>query len=134
MPPIASLDHLVLTVADIDRTVDFYVRVLGTEARRFTGADGAERIALHFGEQKINMHLEGREIEPNAAATTPGSADLCFLTSDTIPEWEAHLRAEGVEVLQGPVPRSGATGPILSLYFRDPDGNLIEVSVPVERG
>ena len=119
-----SLDHLVLTVADIPRTIEFYERVLGMEPQTF----GASRIALRFGNQKINLHQAGRELEPKATLPTPGSADLCFLTDTPLSELSAHLARCAVEVLEGPVARTGATGPILSLYFRDPDGNLIEVA------
>lgn len=118
------LDHLVLTVADIPRTVAFYERVLGMEPQTF----GAGRVALRFGDQKINLHEAGRELEPKATLPTPGSADLCFLTETPLSELSAHLEQCAVKILEGPVPRTGATGPILSLYFRDPDGNLIELA------
>ncbi|GAA4430526.1 VOC family protein [Acidovorax lacteus] len=121
---IDHLDHLVLTVADVDASCDFYARVLGMTPITF----GAQRRALAFGAQKINLHPHGREFEPKAHRPTPGSADLCFITSTPIEAVLAHLQTCGVPVLEGPVPRTGATGPILSVYFRDPDGNLIEVS------
>jgi catechol 2,3-dioxygenase-like lactoylglutathione lyase family enzyme len=121
---IDSLDHLVLTVKDLQRTADFYVRVLGMELIRF----GSGRTALAFGAQKINLHLYGNEFEPKAQVPLPGSADLCFLTSIPIEDVLSHLALCGVEVLEGPVMRTGATGPIRSVYFRDPDLNLIEVS------
>ena len=121
---IEVLDHLVLTVADIDRTRDFYERVLGMETVVF----GEGRHALAFGTQKINLHEAGREFEPKAAAPTPGSADLCFLTNSPVTEVVEHLKANSVEIIEGPVRRTGATGPITSVYFRDPDGNLLEVS------
>lgn len=121
---IEHLDHLVLTVADIDRTRDFYERVLGTEPVVF----GEGRHALAFGAQKINLHEAGREFEPKAAAPTPGSADLCFLTNSPVAEVVGHLEANSVEIIEGPVRRTGATGPLTSVYFRDPDGNLLEVS------
>ena len=121
---IEVLDHLVLTVADIDRTRDFYERVLGMEPVVF----GEGRHALAFGTQKINLHEAGREFEPKAAVPTPGSADLCFLTNAPVAEVVEHLGANGVEILEGPVRRMGAAGPITSVYFRDPDGNLLEVS------
>lgn len=119
-----SLDHLVLTVADVAATCDFYQRVLGMEVITF----GAGRQALAFGVQKINLHAAGREFEPKAQRPTPGSADLCFLTSIPLPQVQSHLAACGVTVTEGPVQRTGAQGPILSVYFRDPDENLIEVS------
>ena len=121
---IDRLDHLVLTVADIAVTCEFYMRVLGMEVITF----GAGRKALAFGRQKINLHAHGKEFEPKASLPTPGSADLCFIASTPLDEVAAHLRNCGVAILEGPVPRTGATGAILSLYFRDPDGNLIEVS------
>jgi len=126
---IERLDHLVLTVADIDRTVDFYERVLGMAQVSF----GAGRRALAFGQQKINLHQAGAEFEPKAHRPTAGSADLCFITSDELGEVEQRLRDVGVEIEEGPVDRTGALGPIRSLYFRDPDRNLIEVSTYVER-
>ncbi|MGE8216857.1 MAG: VOC family protein [Stenotrophomonas maltophilia] len=121
---IDRLDHLVLTVADIDSTCHFYRRVLGMTVETF----GAGRTALRFGLQKINLHAAGREFEPKAARPTPGSADLCLITYATMDEILAHLQAQAVAIEEGPVQRTGATGPILSVYFRDPDANLIEVS------
>ncbi|MDX9766952.1 MAG: VOC family protein [Ectothiorhodospiraceae bacterium] len=121
---ITRLDHLVLTVADVDVSIAFYERVLGMRAVSF----GNGRRALAFGEQKINLHAHGREFEPKATRPTPGSADLCFLTDVPLSEVQAHLANCGVDVIEGPVARTGATGPILSLYVRDPDGNLIEIA------
>lgn len=121
---IDRLDHLVLTVADIDATVTFYEQVLGMEAVTF----GAGRRALSFGRQKINLHQRGAEFEPKATHPTPGSADLCLITTTALDDVLAHLARSGVDVEEGPVGRTGATGPITSVYFRDPDGNLIEVS------
>lgn len=121
---IDSLDHLVLTVADVAVSCDFYQRVLGMEVVTF----GQGRKALSFGAQKINLHQAGREFEPKAERPTPGSADLCFLTSVPLAQVQAHLASCGVKVAEGPVQRTGAQGPILSVYFRDPDLNLIEVS------
>jgi len=123
---IAALDHLVLTVADIDATVAFYCDGLGMELVRF----GAGRLALGFGSQKINLHPAGHEFEPKAARPTPGSGDLCFLLTGTLEAAQARLAGAGIAVEKGPVARTGATGPIRSLYIRDPDGNLIEISVP----
>lgn len=130
-PSVQSLDHLVLTVADTAKTVAFYERVLGMVGEQFHPADGSTRWALKFGSQKINLHQHGDEFEPKAERPSPGSADLCFLTEHPIPEWEAHFRNLGIVVEDGPIRRSGATGPILSLYIRDPDANLIEVSHPL---
>ncbi|MEM1385374.1 MAG: VOC family protein [Pseudomonadota bacterium] len=123
---IQSLDHLVLTVADLDATIRFYTRALGMKAVTF----GEGRRALSFGAQKINLHKAGAEFEPRATHPRPGSADLCFLTDRPLSAVAAHLQAEGVAVELGPVARTGATGPISSLYLRDPDGNLIEIANP----
>ena len=130
---IDSLDHLVLTVRDIDATLRFYETALGMQAVRFTAKDGTERVALGFGQQKINLHQQGREFEPKAGTATPGSADLCFLTQKPVQDVIAHLQQHGIAVIEGPVQRTGATGPILSVYLRDPDGNLIEVSNRLEQ-
>jgi len=121
---IERLDHLVLTVRDIAATCDFYSTVLGMEVVTF----GAGRKALAFGQQKFNLHEAGREFEPKAEAPTPGSADLCLIAEGLLSDVIDHLRACGVPVLEGPVKRTGALGPISSVYFRDPDRNLIEVS------
>jgi catechol 2,3-dioxygenase-like lactoylglutathione lyase family enzyme len=121
---IDAIDHLVLTVRDLQTTIAFYTRVLGVEAVTF----GEGRRALAFGAQKINLHEAGREYEPKAAVPTPGSADLCFITTTTPDAVLAYLHACGVQVEAGPVRRTGARGPIVSVYFRDPDGNLLEVS------
>jgi catechol 2,3-dioxygenase-like lactoylglutathione lyase family enzyme len=121
---IRSLDHLVLTVRDLDATVRFYVDGLGMELRAFDGG----RHALHFGGQKINLHLAGQEFEPKAARPVPGSADLCFLSDRPVEEILRHLQDLGGTLVAGPVARTGACGPLLSVYFRDPDGNLIEIA------
>ncbi len=121
---IDRLDHMVLTVADIDATCAFYGRVLGMEKVVFAGA----RTALAFGRQKINLHPAGNEYVPHAAHPVPGSGDLCLITETPLEKVIAHLAACGVAVEEGPVPKTGATGPITSVYFRDPDGNLVEVA------
>jgi len=121
---IDRLDHLVLTVASIDETCRFYSRVLGMEVSRF----GDGRTALAFGRQKINLHEVGKEFEPRAARATAGSGDLCLISLTPLDELIRHLQACGVTIVEGPVGRTGATGAIRSVYFRDPDGNLIEVS------
>jgi catechol 2,3-dioxygenase-like lactoylglutathione lyase family enzyme len=121
---IESIDHVVLTVKDIDATCDFYSRVLGMEIVKF----GQGRKALGFGSQKINLQQRGRESTLIADKPTPGSADICFITSIAIPDVVAHLSSLGVELIGGPVTREGARGAMLSVYFRDPDANLIEVS------
>lgn len=117
------IDHLVLTVADIPRTVDFYQRVLGMRHEVF----GEGRSALAFGQQKLNLHQAGREFEPKAAHPLPGAIDLCLVTAWPLERLLAHLAAEGVAVEEGPVRRTGALGPIESVYVRDPDDNLIEI-------
>jgi catechol 2,3-dioxygenase-like lactoylglutathione lyase family enzyme len=121
---IQSLDHVVLTVRDLDTTVRFYVEGLGMELREFDEG----RKALHFGDQKINLHVAGHEFEPKAAHPVPGSADLCFLTERPLSEISQRLEALGHPIIEGRVPRTGATGPITSIYARDPDGNLIEIA------
>lgn len=124
MIKIDHLDHLVMTVRDIDASIDFYIRVLGMKAVNF----GNGRHALAFGAQKINLHEHDSEFEPKAEHPTPGSADLCFITPTPLDEVVAHLTACDVKIIEGPVERTGATGPIISVYLRDPDMNLIEVS------
>lgn len=121
---VGRLDHLVLTVADLDATVEFYTRVLGMNVRAFEGG----RLALRFGEQKINLHLSGHEFEPKARLPAPGSADLCFVVEQPLEAWLQHLADLGIEVVEGPVARTGALGPVTSVYFRDPDENLIEIA------
>jgi catechol 2,3-dioxygenase-like lactoylglutathione lyase family enzyme len=121
---IDRLDHLVLTVKSVTATAEFYSRVLGMKVV----SDGGTRKALAFGEQKINLHEQGNEVEPKAAQPMPGSADLCFISTESMPSVLEHLGRCGVEVLDGPVTRTGARGQILSVYFRDPDANLIEVA------
>ncbi|MGN6193178.1 MAG: VOC family protein [Rhodanobacteraceae bacterium] len=121
---IERLDHWVLTVRDVDATVAFYERVLGMQPVTF----GSGRRALAFGGQKINLHPAKAPLRPHAAQPTPGSGDLCLITRAPIEEVIAGLENAGVAIEEGPVPRTGALGPITSVYFRDPDGNLIEVS------
>ena len=121
---ILSLDHIVLTVKHVDASIDFYTNVMGMELCVF----GENRKALSFGSQKINLHQFTKEFEPKADNPTPGSADLCFLTQTPIIEVISELQSKGVEIVEGPVQRTGAKGPILSVYIRDPDQNLIEVS------
>ena len=119
-----SIDHIVLTVKDIEKACHFYSKYLGMEVKNFKG----NRKALHFGDQKINLHEKGSEFEPKAFLPTPGSADLCFVTSVPIETFKKKLLENGIEIEQGPVERTGAVGAIESIYFRDPDRNLIEVS------
>jgi catechol 2,3-dioxygenase-like lactoylglutathione lyase family enzyme len=127
MIAIDHLDHLVLTVADLDRTIAFYRDVLGMRGETF----GAGREALVFGRQKINLHQAGHEFEPKALHPTPGSADLCLIAATPLEQVIDHLQAQGVTIVEGPVQRTGATGAILSVYVRDPDQNLIEISNPI---
>lgn len=124
---IAALDHLVLTTRNLDKCVDFYTRVLGMKLEPF----GNGRLALAFGNQKINLHEYGREFEPKAELPTPGSLDLCFLVNRPLAEVVAALNVCGVAILEGPVTRTGARFQLLSVYVRDPDGNLLELSEPL---
>ena len=119
-----KLDHLVLPVSDIDAIAMFYTTYLGMEKRVF----GENRVALHFGDQKINLHPAGWNYEPKARVSIPGSADLCFMVSESVESLQTKLVQLGVEIIEGPVVRTGATGPLRSIYIRDPDGNLIELS------
>lgn len=121
---IDRLDHLVLTVKDIQTTCDFYEQVLGMKVVTF----GVNRKALQFGRQRINLHELGHEFEPKADYPTAGSGDLCFIASSTMSDVIDHVKAAGVTIIEGPVPRTGAAGNMESIYFRDPDGNLIEVA------
>ncbi|MEM1314716.1 MAG: VOC family protein [Pseudomonadota bacterium] len=127
-PNFIGLDHVVLTVASIETTSNFYARALGMDVEVFSGADGARRHALRFGGAKINLHEAGAEPERKALRPTPGSADLCLLTATPIETWIAHLTRKGVDIEEGPVPRTGARGRLVSLYLRDPDMNLIEIA------
>lgn len=121
---IEGLDHLVLTVRDVEASLAFYRDALGMRPIEFAGG----RKALAFGTQKINLHPAGAEFEPKAARPTPGSADLCFLTAKPIESVINDLKNNGISIIEGPVARTGATGPLRSIYLRDPDGNLIEIS------
>ena len=123
---VLSLDHLVLTVRDLDRTVAFYVDILGMEAVTF----GEGRRALRFGNQKLNLHPADRVPDPNVRHPTPGSADLCFLVREPVEALAVELQRKGVRVIEGPVQRTGARGPIRSIYFYDPDENLVELANP----
>jgi len=121
---ISKLDHLVLTVKDLEKTVSFYVSVMGMKKEVF----GNGRIALRFGSQKINLHEFGKEFEPKAHKPMPGSSDLCFITQTPLNDAMARIKSCGIEIIEGPVQRTGANGPIRSFYFGDPDYNLIEVA------
>lgn len=119
-----GLDHLVLTVRDVGATCAFYADVLGMDVVEF----GDGRTALHFGDSKINLHQLGAEFSPRAEAPAPGTGDFCLVTDTPLEHVVAHLETRGVEIELGPVEREGACGPMMSLYFRDPDGNLVEVA------
>lgn len=121
---ISRIDHIVLTVADIDVTCQFYSQVLGMDVVTF----GEGRKALTFGQQKLNLHQAGKEFEPKAFKPTPGSVDICLISETPVNHVVSELEAAGVKVTEGPIQRTGAMGPIVSVYFRDPDQNLIEVS------
>lgn len=131
MPAVHALDHLVLTVTDIDATIQFYTEVLGMTVETFYPADGSTRQALCFGRQKINLHPAAAPFDPKAAHPGPGTADLCFLTDTPLQDWAVSLAENAVQIEEGPVRRTGATGPIMSLYVRDPDQNLIEISTMI---
>ena len=124
---IDHLDHLVLTTTDPAACIDFYTRVLGMQRETF----GDGRTAFRFGNQKINLHVKGREYEPKAHLPVPGALDLCFIASVPLDAVIAHLQREGVAIIEGPVLRTGTVGKIRSVYVRDPDLNLIEISEPV---
>ena len=121
---IESLDHIVLTVHDLIETCTFYEQILGMQVISF----GEGRLALKFGNQKINLHQVGKEQPPTAANPQPGSADFCMITDEPIHKVRNHLIKFGIEILSGPVRKEGANGPIQSIYFNDPSGNLLEVS------
>lgn len=124
---IDHLDHLVLTTIDVGACKDFYVRVMGMRLETF----GAGRLAFCFGNQKINVHVRGQEFEPKAYLPVPGALDLCFIASVGLEQVIAHLQAQAWPIVEGPIQRTGATGPIRSVYVRDPDLNLIEISEPL---
>ena len=124
MIQIKNLDHLVLTVKDIDKTVEFYTKVLGMEKEIFKGT----RVALKYGTQKINLHEIGKEFEPKAFNVKDGSADLCFIIDTNLEEAKEYIESLGIRIEEGIVERTGAMGSIKSIYLRDPDLNLIELS------
>jgi catechol 2,3-dioxygenase-like lactoylglutathione lyase family enzyme len=124
---ISHIDHFVLTVASIDATCEFYARVLGMERVQFESM-GTRRIAVTFGNQKINLHQADAIPDPNVLKPTPGSADFCLITATPMEEVLTHLRREGVALVLGPVARTGAMGRMISVYLRDPDWNLVEIA------
>jgi len=121
---ISHLDHIVLTVENVQKSVDFYRTVLGMVEEHF----GRGRVALKFGNQKINLHKYGNEFEPKAIRPTPGSADLCFIIEGKLEDAIERVKDKGVKIIEGPVKRTGAMGSITSFYFRDPDQNLLEIA------
>ena len=126
---IHHLDHLVLTTEHEDACIAFYTKILGMQLESFVGGDPpVQRRAFRFGDQKINLHLKGREFEPKALCPTPGALDLCFIADCSIEEVQARLQTWNYPIVEGPVERTGATQKILSVYVRDPDQNLIEIS------
>ncbi len=122
---IKNIDHIVLTVRDLEASIAFYTAILGMQAETF----GNNRVALKFGQQKINLHQYGHEFEPKAEQPTPGSADLCFIINNDLQQAMDEVKSQGINIIKGPVQRTGAAGKITSFYFRDPDSNLIEVAV-----
>ena len=133
-PFVDRFDHLVLTVRDIEATTRFYERALGLEREFFRGPEGQPRHALRFGRQKINLQDAATETPTKARAPTLGAGDFCLIAARPLEEVLAHLRAEGIAIEAGPVPRTGALGPMRSVYFRDPDGNLVEVAEYLQAG
>jgi catechol 2,3-dioxygenase-like lactoylglutathione lyase family enzyme len=121
---IDHLDHIVLTTAHTEQCVDFYTRVLGMTFERFGGG----RMALKFGGQKINLHEKGREFEPRATLAAPGTLDVCFIAAVPLKDVIERLASCKIRIIEGPVMKTGARGPIRSVYVRDPDGNLVEIS------
>jgi catechol 2,3-dioxygenase-like lactoylglutathione lyase family enzyme len=126
---IDHIDHIVLTTRDLKGCIGFYCEVLGMKLEKF-GTPGGERLALKFGNQKINLHEWGREFSPRAHVAAPGTLDLCFIAALPLDEVIVRLKAAGIAILEGPVMKTGATSPIRSVYVRDPDLNLVEISVP----
>ena len=122
--PIVRLDHIVITVTDLERSLRFYRDALGLGVESFDNG----RLALRIGEQKINIHVSGREFEPYAAKPVPGAADFCLITALPVAGLAEALEKRGIGVELGPVPRAGSLGPLNSIYLRDPDGNLVEIA------
>lgn len=129
---IKAIDHIVLSANDLGKTIWFYCDVLGMELQRFTPpAGGDERLALGFGSNKINLHDVRKPFEPHTRNPTIGSLDICFLSDKPVDQWREHVLSFDIPIELGPVQRTGATGPLLSIYLRDPDGNLVEISNPM---
>ena len=127
---IDHIDHIVLTTRDLQGCIRFYSEVLGMRLENFQ-TPGGQRLALKFGQQKINLHEWGREFEPRAHVAAPGTLDLCFIAALPLDEVMQRLDAAGIEIIEGPVMKTGAVSKLHSVYVRDPDLNMIEISVPV---
>ena len=128
-PDIQSIDHVVMQAADVPETIRFYTKILGMTHSEFQPPTGGPvRQSLHFGVQKINLHDAESPFLPHARNPAAGSVDLCFITQQSLGDWQQHLANCGVVIENGPICKTGANGPILSIYIRDPDGNLIEIS------
>jgi len=126
---ISSIDHIVLTASDIDKTISFYCDILGMELYTFSVKDKSKiRYALKFGDQKINLHNEKLPFKPHSRNPISGAVDICFLSSTPIEKWENIFLINNIKIEDGPLQKTGATGPIMSIYIRDPDQNLIEIS------
>ena len=125
-----KIDHLVITVKDLNKTIDFYTNILGMKLEKFLSSlnNNKIRYAVSFGSQKINIHEEKKPIKPNALNPSSGSMDICFISKNKINDWVHHLVKKGINIEIGPEKKTGALGPILSIYIRDPDFNLIEIS------
>ena len=125
-----KIDHVVITVKDLDETIDFYTNILGMDLEKFSSSLNKDQIryAVSFGSQKINIHEEKKPIKPNALNPSSGSMDICFISKNKINDWVHHLVKKGINIEIGPEKKTGALGPILSIYIRDPDFNLIEIS------
>ena len=125
-----KIDHVVITVKDLKKTIDFYTNILGMKLEKFSSSLDKDQIryAVNFGSQKINIHEEIKPIKPNALNPSSGSMDICFISKNKINDWIHHLVKKGINIEIGPEKKTGALGPILSIYIRDPDFNLIEIS------
>ena len=125
-----KIDHVVITVKNLNKTIDFYTNILGMKLEKFSSSLDKDQIrhAVNFGSQKINIHEEKKPIKPNALNPSSGSMDICFISKNKINDWVNHLEKKGIKIEIGPEKKSGALGPILSIYIRDPDFNLIEIS------
>ncbi len=125
-----NIDHVVITVKDLNKTIDFYTNILGMKLEKFLSSldNNQIRYAASFGSQKINFHEEKKPFKPNALNPSSGSMDICFISKNKINDWVYHLVKKGINIEIGPEKKTGALGPILSIYIRDPDFNLIEIS------